>query len=227
MHKTLLDLADALDKLGQKVTSSWSDDRTLREVHGWHHPAVDRYDLAQMATDLADRIRAADLAELSADAVSGLSDYPRRLNLLHSETLPFMFNGNGHQAIPAYIGTLEVLSSVLGAVIGWVPNPESRMMPAPMARRLRSYHATLDQLAPDTEKLRAQIAQIESATAAAESLPTDLENLAEARKKVGKTATDASELWEILEERNKDVSKLLNQVRQHEVVAQKLVDQCE
>ena len=67
MNKTLEALANALDHLGEKVLASWSDDRTLREVHGWHHPAVDRHDLAQIALDLADRIRTADLAELSED----------------------------------------------------------------------------------------------------------------------------------------------------------------
>lgn len=227
MNKTLEALANALDQLSEKVLGSWSDDRTLREVFGWNHPAVDRHDLAQMASDLADRIRAADAAELIEDTESWLTDYPRRLTLLHSETLPYMFNGNGPQAIPAYIGTLEVLSSALGAVIGWVPNIDSRMMPAPLARRLRSYQSTLDKLTPDTEKLRAQIAQIESATSATESLPTDLEDLAEAKKKIGKTVTDATALWGKLEERDKDVTKLLEQVKQHEAVAQKLVDQCE
>lgn len=227
MHATLEKLSNALDQLSQKVVASWSDDRTLREVHGWNHPAVDRHDLAQIASDLADRIRSANLSELSEESESWLADYPRRLNLLHSETLPNMFNGNGLQAIPAYLGTLEILSSALGPVIGWVPNPDNQMMPAPMARRLRSYHATLDQLVPDTEKLRSQLAQIEAATAAAESLPTDLEDLAEARKKVGKTATDASELWGKLEERDKEVASLLALVKQHEGEAKKLVDQCE
>ena len=224
MNKTLEALANALDQLSEKVLGSWSDDRTLREVFGWNHPAVDRHDLAQMASDLADRIRAADAAELIEDTESWLTDYPRRLTLLHSETLPYMFNGNGPQAIPAYIGTLEVLSSALGAVIGWVPNIDSRMMPAPLARRLRSYQSTLDKLTPDTEKLRAQIAQIESATSATESLPTDLEDLAEAKKKIGKTVTDATALWGKLEERDKDVTKLLEQVKQHEAVASLLIN---
>jgi len=227
MHKTYEAIAKALDELGQKVTQSWSDDRTMREVYGWHHPAVDRHDLARMAWDLAGRIRSADRQDISEDDEPYLSDFPRRLNLLHVETLPYMFNGNGHQAIPAYTGTLEVLSNLLGLTNVWVTGPESRMMPAPMARRLRSYNATLDQLAPDSEKLRTQIAQIEAATAAAESLPTDLEDLAQARKKVEKTATDASELWGKLEERDREVQKLLAQVKQHEEVAKKLVDQCE
>lgn len=227
MHKTYEAIAKGLDELGQKVTGSWSDDRTLREAYGWQHPAVDRHDLARMVSDLAEQIRSTDMPDLSSDDESWLSDYPRRLKLLEVETVPHMFDGNGHQAIPAYIGTLNVLSNLLGLTKVWVPSPESRMMPAPMARRIRSYNATLDQLAPDSEKLRTQIAQIEAATAAAESLPTDLEDLAQARKKVEKTATDASELWGKLEDRDREVQRLLAEVKRHEEVAKKLVDQCE
>lgn len=227
MHATLDALCRALDQLAEKVLANWSDDRTVRETYGWHHPAVDRHNLAELASDLAERIRAADVSELTEEDQEALSDFPRRLKLLHSETLPHMFNGNGHQAIPAYIGTLDVLTAVLSPVIGWGPNPDSRMMPAPLARRLRSYHATLDQLAPDTERLRQQISQIEAATVAAESLPTDLQDLADARKKVEKSATDASELWGKLEERGKEIARLLELVKGHEEAAAKLVEQCE
>lgn len=227
MNKNLSELADALDELGRRVEESWSDNRTLREVYGWHHPAVDRLDLARLATDLAGRIRDANVSELSETDESWLKDYPRRLTQLHSETLPYMFNGNGHQAIPAYIGTLSVLSGLLGPVIGWVQAPDSRMMPAPLARRLRSYHAAIEQLTPDTEKLRTQIAQIEAATSAAESLPTDLHDLAEARKKVKQTETDASELWGKLTDRDKEVAQLLEKLKMHETTASRLVENCE
>ncbi|KQT11249.1 hypothetical protein ASG30_05035 [Ramlibacter sp. Leaf400] len=101
------------------------------------------------------------------------------------------------------------------------------MMPAPLARRLRSYHSTLDQLAPNAEQLRQQIAQIEAATAAAESLPTDLQDLADARKKIEKSATEASELWGKLDERGREITQLLEKAKSHEQASAKLVDQCE
>lgn len=227
MNAVVNDLCTALDQISAQVLAAWSDDRTLREVHGWHHPALTRQDLAAVAANLAKKIRDAAPEQVDSLLVATLTDFPRRLKLLYTDTIPHMFNGNGHQAIPAYTETLDGLERLLAPVIGWIANPENKTMPASLARRLRSYEATLDSLVPNTEQLKAQLTQIQEATEAAESLPTDLLALADAKKKVDKFAGDAAELYGKLDERGKEVARLVGQITAQEIEAAKLVQQCE
>lgn len=53
MDKTLIKLCDALDELSQVVLKSWNDDQVLKNVFGWHHPAVTRHDLANIPKNLS------------------------------------------------------------------------------------------------------------------------------------------------------------------------------
>lgn len=155
-HKdsTLESLCLSLEELGIKVVAASADDRPVREVHGWNHACLTRQELRAISTGLAQRIRDASPESAPPEIQATIADFPRRFKLLYTDTVLHMFNGNGQYAIPAYMGTLEGLEKLLGPVIGWVPNPENKMMPAPMARRLPAYQSTLDSLAPDAEQLR-------------------------------------------------------------------------
>jgi hypothetical protein len=217
----------ALEALATTVTNAWSDDRTLREVHGWNNPALTRHDLSAIPKRLANKIRIIEPENIEEDLLQHLSTVPARLSLLQSETVPHMFDGNGASAVPAYIATINFLSASLEPILGWVANPDIKLMPASLARRLRSYQATLDGIAPNKEKLTAQITQIREATEAAETLPTDLEALKEAKLKVDKFASDAAELYGKLDERSNDTFTLLKKISDYEKEADKLVQQCE
>jgi len=52
MHQTLEELCNALDNLSDKIIAAWAEDRTVNEVHGWHHPALTKYDLASPALSI-------------------------------------------------------------------------------------------------------------------------------------------------------------------------------
>lgn len=227
MHASLEATCTALDVLSTTVLNSWSDNRTLREAFGWHHPTVTRHDLAEMPQRLAKRIRDAGVEDVDQTTLNYLADVPRRLTLLQSETVPYMFNGNGAQAAPAYIASLNSLSESLGSILGWVAFPDNKSMPAALARRLRSYQAELDNIAPNSEQLKIQIQQIKDATEAAETLPTDLEALKQAKIKVGELASNAAEMYGKLDGRRDEIEKLLIKIVTHENNADKLVQQCE
>jgi hypothetical protein len=111
--------------------------------------------------------------------------------------------------------------------IGWLAVPDSKSLPAPLARRVRAAQAQLSQLAPDLDGLRNQIEEIQAAHKVADSLPIDLQALAEARERLTKASTEAL----ITEGKIKDAweqsEKHLNLTKQKQEEAQKLVDQCE
>lgn len=149
MHEALEEICESLDTLASVVLGAWTDNRTLNETHGWHHPALTRHDLAALAKDLANKIREADPTEVRDDLLTRLTDVPRKLKLLHTTTIPHMFNGNGHQAVPAYIGTLDQLAQTLEPLFSWQTIQDTKAMPAPLARRLRGIQAELETLVPN------------------------------------------------------------------------------
>lgn len=227
MDTTLEQLSTSLDELAARVLSCTTENRTLREITGWNAAVLTRQDLSAMASTLAGQLRETSPESIDDETLrSTLADFPRRLKLLHADVVPHLFDGNAPAATPVYVSSIEGLRDLLTPVIGWVQKPPNDFMPAPLARRLRSYKATLDGLAPDAAQLGAQLKQIQEATEAAESLPTDLQTLAEARQKVTKFASDAAEQYGVLDQRKKDVFEILQEVTRQRDEANKLVAQC-
>lgn len=184
MNQTLELACVALDALAAHILSSWGDDRTLNEIHGWHHPAITRKDIAAIPAMLAAKIRAAKIETLDTQIENAVADAPRRLQQLHGTTVTHIFNGNAQNALPAVYATLDWIKFLLDPVLSWQAPPDSKAMPTAMARRLRGINAEIDALIPAKDRLTEQIQQIQDATEAAESLPTDLQSLRDARRTV-------------------------------------------
>ncbi len=227
MHESLELVCRYLDSLSAIVLRSWTDDRTLREVYGWHHPALTRHDLALLPAELAKRIRDACPQSLTAELQSRLQDVPRRLELLHADTVSQMFNGNGHQAVPAYTATIDWLGQILEPLLGWQTFQDNKAMPVQLAKRLRSIQAELDFLIPNKERVEEQIRLIQEATDAAESLPADLHSLKEARNAINKLSSETEQLYGKIDQRSKDATQALETISHQQVEAGKLVQQCE
>lgn len=227
MHKSLEAVCTALDELSTAVTNAWTGDQTLCEAWGWNCPTVTRHDLAAIPKRLATRIREASPSEIETGLFAQVNDMPRRIKHMQSQTVPYLFNGNAVQAAPAYIGTLTLIQQTLEPLVSWQVLQDTKAMPANIARRLRSLQAEIDQITPDKEKLGEQIKLIQEATTAAESLPTDLQALAEARKKVDQIASQSSELYGKIDERSSEAHRWTDYIERRKEVADKLVEQCE
>lgn len=227
MHPVLQRICEALDTLQAVTVAAWSDDRTLIEVYGWHHPALTRQDLAAIPKLIADRLREADLTDVPASLEKQLAETPRRLGLLHPTTVPHMFNGNGHQAIPAYMATLESLQLMLRPLLGWQTLQDNKALPAALVRRLRSIQAELDSLVPNKESLEQSIRLIGEATEAAESLPTDLQTLRAAREKIATLVKDADKDYFDISLKKDWSESTVGEIKAKHDEADKLVQQCE
>ncbi|MBC7414608.1 MAG: hypothetical protein H7327_06705 [Herminiimonas sp.] len=227
MHASLGTLCTSLDTLATAVLSNWADERTLQEAHGWNHPVLTRHDLAAIPQGLATRVREADLDELDPKIVKLLNDVPRKLALVASTTVPYMFNGNGHQAIPAYLGTLEWLTQLLEPVLSWAVVTNVKALPVQTARRLRNLQAEVDQININKEGLTAQIAMINDATVAAESLPADLQTLQEARERIEVLYQASTKSFSHVEEYEKTAEGASKRITAFDEHAKKIVEQCE
>ena len=227
MHKDIETLADALDGLASTVLSSWSSDATACEGLGWYAPAISRQDLAGMASTFAVDLRASASETVSEVAASLLSDAPRRLQVLQANTVPQMFGSNGGQAIPAYVNTLTFLRTMLLPGIGWQVLPDARALPSAIARRARAAQAELEQISPNLSELSRQIQEIQAAHKIADTLPIDLQALAEARQKLAAAVDASQDLSKKIDTAWFESHQHLDWMKKHNEEAGKLIKQCE
>ncbi len=103
---------------------------------------------------------------------------------MHADTIPYMFNGNGHQAIPVYIAMIAWIESLFNEQTDWETLQEKHLLPRSLATRLRHTKTRIDAIEESNETLQQKITVINEAHEAAENLPTDLEDLRDARKEL-------------------------------------------
>ncbi len=226
MHETLNLICNSLDSLGTAIENATSEDRTLTEWHGWHHPALTRQDLANISFKLAKRIRENSTDTIDNESNEILKQIPRRLNLIQGSILPYFFNGHGHQSIPAYFSTINWATMLLEPIIGWQVLTDNKAMPNQLANRLRSISAELSELTPDKDKLEQQIKLIQEATITAETLPTDLENLRNSRNKVNQLEKESAVLHSEMEKLSKSANESYKSINSKKEETDKLVELC-
>ena len=100
-------------------------------------------------------------------------------------------------------------------------------MPPALNRRLRGIQTELDNLIPNKDDLSQQIDLIKEATEAAESLPTDLQSLKEARIKVSEIHEDSSFDRKKITEHKASVEAQLKSINELHEQAKKLIENCE
>lgn len=227
MHKDLGLLCTSLDDLSAAVISGWAGDQTFVEAWGGTCPAVTRHDMAAVPTLLAKDIRASATDTLNSTLLTLIQDYPRRIALMQSSTIPHFWGGNAGGATSAYLATLDSMRQSLATVLGWQTLGDPKAMPAPIARKLRSLQAEVDLLLPDKNLLAIQINEIQQAHAVAESLPVDLQALTEARDRVIRLADESALSAGKALSDSVNASNELSAIKLTKTEADKLVAQCE
>lgn len=227
MHKDLETLCQSLNTLSETVKNGWSGEQTFCEAWGWNCPTVTRHDMADVPARLSQDIKTANPDTLPESVLSLVQDYPRRLVHMQNSTVPQFWGANSGAATAAYLATLNSIRQGLVPLLGWQVIPDPKAMPSHIARKLRSLQAEIDQIVPNKEKLAAQIRDIQQAHTVAESLPLDLEALAEARDRATRLADDSVASAEKAKTNSGQATDELNTIRYKSEQAQKLVDQCE
>jgi hypothetical protein len=227
MNKTLEGIAEALDEVSAAIIKGWGGDNTLKENWGFHHPALTRQDLAEMADILAEKIREYDRDDVPDVVEKSVANAASQIRLLMLDTIPHFYSGNGSQAVPAYLTTLVWLEMALDPVLSWQAATDPSMMPPKVARRVRAMQARLDEIAPETDSLKAKIELINEAAEAADSLPTDMEELRKARGQIESLSIESATTQGKIKQRWDEVEKLLGTMSEKSVEADKLVKQTE
>lgn len=104
---------------------------------------------------------------------------------------------------------------------------DNKILPPSITRSLRSIKAQIEQLTPDKDELTAQITLIKEATAAAESLPADLQMLIDARNKLSRLSDESIKLHSDIEKNKLSSDELQAAIQDKEKEAKQLISNCE
>lgn len=227
MNKEVENLCNALDSFGDSIEIAWNDDRLLNEAFNWQHPALNRFDLADMPRTLSKKIRNSNIEINDKDILEIIESIPKKILSFKSTTLPYMFNGNGPNSIPAYFNLLNWISFIIEPEISWSVNNDPNAMPTKISRKLKTLMGKIDDINVDQEKLNNQIKLIDEAVETAESLPADLQDLREARKKIDSISNEALKSIAKVSAAKENSEQLLLDIQSNKEIADKLVENCE
>lgn len=228
MHQKLEAICAALENLGEAVVNAWGDDRTYNEGIGWNGPALNRHELSSVAYSLSNDIRAAQALQIPEDQANFVDDLPRRINDLLTRTVSQFTNGNNSgQAISAYLATLQFVRAELLPELGWVVIPDEKALPHKILRRVRAASSQLDESTTKLEGLDKKVEEILSAHAAAVSLPTDLQDLKDAKDQVASAVRKSLASQAEVELAKGAASGDADAIRKFKAEAEQLVKNCE
>ena len=231
MSDTLINACNALEALSASILGGSADDRTFLEWYGWNCPPMTRHELAALATNSASRLREMSPKQIEGELEAKLSLVPAKLQLVQANTLPQLYSGNATTAIPVIVTVIQWIDSFaapyLPPIVDWQDISEQELMPKALLRRLRSVDTQITNLEGKSLDLAGYIDVIKDAHATAESLPTDLASLEEARSAVARITRDATKANTSAETSASEASESVKRIEAFEAEADALVKNCE
>lgn len=227
MEKSLEKVCLALDELAKKILTISTNDLTMTENYGWNCPPLTRTDISLLVKSISDNIKEHDINIIDEKIIAEIQKIPLRINVFTVNTFPQLMSANFLNAMTSLTALLDWINQILEPIFSWKILKDNKALPNQLFKRLRSIEIELDNLIPDKENLTAQIKLIEDATEAAESLPTDLDSLKEARKKVDTYSNEAAILFGKIDTFYQEAEEYSSKIKVKKSEADKLVDQCE
>lgn len=217
----------ALDALQNQLHSIKTDDRLLSETVGFHHPALYPGDFVGVVFMTKEKIIKYGEIELSDSEYEFVSTLPIRINGVGAGIAPYIFNGNGTQAIPAFMTTFAFINMVLDDFFSYERLEKSHLIPKAMSRRVKSFEARLNDISPDIEGLDEKIKSINEAHSVAENIPIDMQQLKTYNNEASNLKDGIQKIQFSLESAEKKSSAQLSALDEKNKKAKEYLDLCE
>ena len=226
MHEALTNIQGKLRIVIQQLQSTIPNDEPFAIAHNnWSFPGLCRSELVEEVQSIIDSIEENETEDLDG-LESRITDYVRRLDHLQSQTVPNIW-GNSSKALPAFQHTIDGLRKALSPALNQDTPTEARNNLRKLKQQLRAMEAELTNLEPRTASLVRMVNRIEQVYNAADQLPTDLETLTEARKKISELVRDATQdQGRVVDVRN-GADELDKQLNKSAEAAKAVLDRCE
>ena len=142
MHEALIQIQEQLKVVINQLQSAVPNDEPFGIAHNnWSFPGISREELVEEVQSIIDVIEDNETDDLG-DSESRITDYIRRLNHLHSQTVPQIW-GNAAQAVPAFQHTIDGLRKALSPVLNKDDRAEAQKTLRRLKQKLRSMEAEL------------------------------------------------------------------------------------
>jgi phage shock protein A len=228
MHSTLATIQGQLRALIAQIQRVVPNDEPLNVAHAsWNLPGLTRAEFIEEAQTLIDLIDSRGAEDIQEATDVRLKDYGRRLEFLLANSVGQLWGGNGGQAASAYMLTLTGLQKALVPALTRDGHAEAVTTLRSLTTKLRGMEAKLNGLEPRTASLATMVERIEHAYNAADQLPTDLESLSEARKKIEDLFRNATKNHGQLADIKENADEFDKQLKQSVEDAKRVLEQCE
>ena len=225
MNQTLLDIKKELNSITEQLESSISSDEALNYARGhWAFPGITKAELITETKNLISLIDSKGNDEVD-DKDGTLSRYLQALEFLRTNTVPQIW-GNAHDAVPAYIITLNALKTALEPFLIKDDGKELTTQLNNQRNRVRSLEAALNDLEPKISSLKEMVFNIEQAHETAEQLPTDLASLKEARETIGNLVTESTADKAATLAAKTEIEKLKAELKDASKEAKDILEEC-
>lgn len=200
---------------------------TLNATHGWNQVGLTLSDLASFASRLA-----TDIQECGSDTVDSkgqvlLTTAAAQMDQFRSTAVPQFWGGNGVQAVPAYVATIQGMRERVRHLMPKYAPVDQRTLPVQLAKRVARVAAELDAVVVDRDTLTDRMKQINEAYETAELLPETLASLNEAKGQLDELTKEASKNAEEISKQQSAAISTVAVMDSFRVEAEKLVAQCE
>lgn len=227
MDSTLQNLCDSLDDLAETILTSSASDKTFTEQFGWNCPPLTSIDISSFSSDLSNKIKKLKPDTIDDELVEPIELIPEKIEVFKTTTLPHFFNSNCASAVTSYMSLIQWINILIDPIFSWEVLQDNKALPTQLTKRLRSIQSELENIIPEKLEIESQIKLIQDATEAAESLPTDLQSLKEARKKVDDFSSDSAKLFGKIETYHNEIQELSKKILDKKIETDLLVEQCE
>ena len=122
---------------------------------------------------------------------------------------------------------MDWIRSIISPIFSWEILDDTKAMPHNLSKRLKSINVQLSKIINEKKDLEEKIKLITDATEAAESLPTDLESLKDARKLIDNITNRVSKNNDRVDEHLKSIEDSVAKIETKKIETDKLVDKCE
>lgn len=184
MNPKLSKLVKALESLRETIDNSNVSENGF-QAHGWNQVHLNKDHLSNLIYNLITKIQSYGSAPITENLDKFLDSHIEQVTALDS-TVKGHFTNNGthliHTVPNITITILTLYNDIEFELFSYENIQDVKMLPRSLASRLRGVKANVSALDESSSELKKKIAVINDAHEAANSLPTDLASLREARK---------------------------------------------
>lgn len=183
MDENLSLFIKSLESLQETIDGASINDAGFQS-HGWNQVHLTKQQISYFISNQISKLKSYGNKKVTEGFTITVGSHIEKINLLNTNSKSYFTNNAQHllHSVPGILHTLQVIFSDIDYELFSYENiQDKKLLPRGLTTRLRSTNANLDKIDESSKDLKGKIAVINEAHEAAESLPTDLASLKEAK----------------------------------------------